>query len=667
VKNSGEFKIYKPKITTTICVLALVFTSLSVNANYEDKKADIKSISENLVFPDFFPLEENGFNILQSTDEDIQTYTLNSGEPMLPVITKTYTFSIGTKIKQIKCSISDVKEEIINYQIKPAPSAVPLIKLSNTNKEGLKDDKVYSRSELYPNDWYESKIGVGRDKDGRAIFVTIKCYPIRYNPKDNILHKISDAQIEIIYEETKDEDGFSENNLYDMVIITPKKFSSVLNRLVQHKNDIGIDATLKTTEDIYDEYPGRDEPEQIKYFIKDAIETWNITYVLLVGGRQNQRLKWYLPVRYSLLHDAQKISDWNESQYISDLYYADIYKYNVSSQEYDEFEDWDSNKNDIFAEWTSFLNPDNNRWEGTKSKDVLDLYPDVYVGRLSCRNIFDVKNVVQKIISYETMQYDEDWFKNIVLVGGDTGPYEWDPINEGEKVTNLAASYLDDFQATYLWKSNGKLNSAEDVVDAIEKGTGFIFFSGHGTPIEWCTHPVKDSNNWTDVYYFQMKKLSNKNMLPVCVVDGCHNSQFDVTSFNIFKGIKEYGLDYFDANYTIECFGKLAWAPRCWSWNLVSQKNGGFIAAIGNTGLGWGYIGSLCTEGLGGNLTSNFFKVYSDLSEQGYHNLGMIHTETINEFIDFFSPNNDKQERKVIEGWNLLGDPSLRIGGYNMS
>jgi hypothetical protein len=52
VKNSGEFKIYKPKITTTICVLALVFTSLSVNANYEDKKADIKSISENLVFPE---------------------------------------------------------------------------------------------------------------------------------------------------------------------------------------------------------------------------------------------------------------------------------------------------------------------------------------------------------------------------------------------------------------------------------------------------------------------------------------------------------------------------------------------------------------------------------------------------------------------------------------
>ena len=166
------------------------------------------------------------------------------------------------------------------------------------------------------------------------------------------------------------------------------------------------------------------------------------------------------------------------------------------------------------------------------------------------------------------------------------------------------------------------------------------------------------------VYYFQMKKLSNKNKLPVCVVDGCHNSQFEVTTFNIFRGIRQHGLDYFKFNIGIDCLGKWTWVPRCWSWNLVAHKNGGFVAAIGNTGLGWGTIENSCTDFLGGNLTSHFFKVYSKLSEQGYHNLGMIHSQTINNYIDFFSPNNDLLDRKTIEEWCLLGDPSLRIGGY---
>ena len=42
----------------------------------------------------------------------------------------------------------------------------------------------------------------------------------------------------------------------------------------------------------------------------------------------------------------------------------------------------------------------------------------------------------------------------------------------------------------------------------------------------------------------------------------------------------------------------------------------------------------------------------------------MIHGEAINYYIEKFSPNNDEIDRKTIEQWALLGDPSLRIGGY---
>ena len=37
-------------------------------------------------------------------------------------------------------------------------------------------------------------------------------------------------------------------------------------------------------EDILNEYTGYDPPEQVKYFIKYAYDTWGIKYVMLVGG-----------------------------------------------------------------------------------------------------------------------------------------------------------------------------------------------------------------------------------------------------------------------------------------------------------------------------------------------------------------------------------------------
>ena len=128
---------------------------------------------------------------------------------------------------------------------------------------------------------------------------------------------------------------------YDMVIIAPEKFSSAIQPLIEHKNSYNIQTILKTTEEIYSEQEGRDDAEKIKYFIKDAIEEWNITYVLLIGGRKGQRPGFYVPGRYVILDDG--VADF---PYLSDTYYADIYKNNGT-----EFDDWDSNGDDIFGEW----------------------------------------------------------------------------------------------------------------------------------------------------------------------------------------------------------------------------------------------------------------------------------------------------------------------------
>lgn len=130
-------------------------------------------------------------------------------------------------------------------------------------------------------------------------------------------------------------------DVYSLLIITPTIFQQALQPLVIHKNAMGLPTKLVTLDKVYRQmyWHGRDDAEKIKYFIKTAIEEWGIKYVLLVGGRSSQvRPTWYCPVRY-----VKMVDDW-DAEYLSDLYFADIYDANGN------FSSWDNN-NGIFGEW----------------------------------------------------------------------------------------------------------------------------------------------------------------------------------------------------------------------------------------------------------------------------------------------------------------------------
>jgi len=658
------------KILTILTLGLLVSTSLNVIALEQNKDSNI-TLCEKKDLVSFTDLNiETEGEYLTLGFSQANTYLNDPGKPMLPVCVKTYKFPIGTKIYDVEFTYSDIKSELIFGKIKPAPKPVPLISLETTasniyTEKTVEDDSVYLSSEIYPDKWYEYSIGVGLDGMQRVIILTVRIYPVCYSPSENTIYYIQDADLKVTYEQgivpLKSEPQ------YDLVIITPRKFRLLLIPLMSHKNKKGVSTKIVTTESIYFKNKGRDKQEEIKLFIKDAIEKWNITYVLLVGGRLGLGYRWGIPARYSNLEDR---GGWNET-YVTDLYYSDIYRYNETSQEV-EFDDWDSNGNSIFAEWkwTWYWNETEGygywTWPVT-SKDILDLYPDVYVGRLACRDTTEVFTVVRKIINYENKAYDQSWFKHMIVAGGDTVPYG-DGIAEGEYENNYAAVRMEaiGFNVTRLWVTNGNLNSSKDVINAVGKGAGFLYFSGHGSPIVWSTHPF-ENESWIDALWIdEMNNLKNRGKLPICVVGGCHNSQFDVALVNMIKGLLEKGLMYFNWFDDENCFGKLAWLRRCWSWNLVRQKNGGSIATIGNTGLGWGVGGEGCIEGEDGFITSHFFEVYNTTVQTDPDNctLGFVHLQTISLYVQLFEPNSDEIDRKTVEQWALLGDPSLKIGGY---
>ena len=420
--------------------------------------------------------------------------------------------------------------------------------------------------------------------------------------------------------------------IFDLLIITPAQFKKELEPLVDHKNSNGISTTLVTLTKLYDEeFWGRDNPEKIKYFIRDAIENWGIKYVLLVGDFTQ------MPVRY--VHNEDVNSGFHEPCFISELYYADIYDKN------DGFSSWDTDNDGIYGEWI-----DDEISEEAEDKNI-DLYPDVFVGRLACRNRVEVKTMVNKIINYETSTFGEEWFNKIVVVAGDTYPEI--NGNEGEENTIHVLENMSGFEQIILWTSDGTFTGVRDILRAVNKGCGFLYFDGHANPFHWSTHPPGDRNTWIEgLSILSMSRLTNGKKLPICVVGGCHNLQFDV---HLGK-LREDPWYYF------------TWIPECWGWKLTRKIGGGSIATIGCSGLGMTKEDKESFSGAGDFLEPTFFYEYG---VNGTDILGEVWGKTITDYlnkypIDWGTPAawDYAIDAKTVQQWVLLGDPSLKIGGY---
>jgi hypothetical protein len=583
--------------------------------------------------------------------EETNDYLMETGKPMLPVQTKTYTYPKNTKIRDVTCRVNSIQEQKLEDKILPVsePKARNKIELEIENIQVF-DEDVYNSDACFPDSWYSYDIKCGID----GINVIVRFYPVRYSPANDMLYTVDGFDIKIISETFSESLSFIEER--DLVIIAPSTFSSRLQPLVKHKNDIGVVTFLKKVEDIYDEYPdGRDRAEKIKLFIKDAVEDYNISYVLLVGGRIGQKKQWYVPVREANNNDV----DLWEYGHVSDLYFSDIYRYNETSMTM-EFDDWDSDGDGIFAEWYITEEPD----------DVMDFQPDVHVGRLACRYPNDVTTVVNKIIRYETWPHFKFWNNRMIGIAGDTF---WNPDRypgyEGEEIVDYTTYLMENagYNVKKLYTSLGNLKRPLDVILAWNPGAAFVHLSGHSNPGEVVTH-APESKPWVYVLTVrEMQFLINGNRLPIVVVGGCHTSQFNVTTWNFIDGLLREGLQYFlgEPPYNNGSFMLYDWIPECWSWKIVRIKQGGAIATIGNTGLGYDNLGSVL-GGLSGYVESHFFY---HASQKTYTTLGEIHSRTITDYTEDYHEeintldgmDSNRMHRKTIEQWALLGDPSLKI------
>jgi len=479
----------------------------------------------------------------------------------------------------------------------------------------VKDASVYGSAAFYPDGWFSYDLGAGRNSnDQQVTFVKVVCYPVRYSPLNNQVDYAGGFEISVTYDAPTTQPKALSTS-YDMVIIAPSSFESTLQPLIDFKNSKGLTTTFKSMESILSEYTGFDQPEQVKYFIKDAYDTWGITYVMLVGGLKshiNAKDKdtisagwkaWWVPVRYVSMPQDE------DEGCLSDLYYGCLY--NATGA----FNSWDSNGDGVYAAWDMF----------PYKKDIIDMYAEVYVSRLPVANTRELDRMVP----------------------------------DGEYLCDLAYNYtknvISGLNLVSVYSSNrdigGLVPNDKDISEAITQGAGFVDFEGHGFPLGWNTiwfDGEYDNHDWVGgILLYDFLRISNGDKQPVVIVGGCHNAMYNVS---VIPGV----LDKNGANYFVYGYP----TPVCFSWGLVIKPRGGAIASTGCTGYGMGYEGNPVT--LSGELESNFFW---QIGMNGATNLAQAHSKAIQKFLA--EEEIGQIEAFCITNWALFGDPSLRFGGYS--
>lgn len=402
---------------------------------------------------------------------------------------------------------------------------------------------------------------------------------------------------------------------YDLVIITPEVFSEYLAPLVAHKNSHGVMTFLQTVEEIYMQYPGRDHAEQIKYFIKDVYDTAHVQYVLLIGDID------HVPIRNAALswdfYGTMVVPD-----VLTDLYYSDLYDSNGS------FASWDTNQDGIFGEIHMIMDerPYNETYEII---DDVEMTPEVMIGRLPCSTTRDVKNVVSKIMTYENTTYGSEWFHRLIVLGGDTFPGVGG-ISEGEVVTEYISSVLTDFTPIKLWTSMQTFRPWK-INREISKGAGFVSYSGHGFEYGIATSAYDDPSQISYILPY-IVGIHNKQKYPVMFFDACLTGAFDYQIFRL----------------NIPCF----------AWSLVKKHESGAIACVAASRVGFGGFAYNPLLAGASRLHAYFFEAYTP----GVR-LGEMFLSAQQQYIEQIIPS-IIYDPLTVQEFNLIGDPSLMIGGY---
>ena len=527
------------------CFQARSQTQYHIDISGIDKGKSIKS--EKIENESFVKIELNGFE---------QTFTV--GEPELPVKYVQLLMPQGQTVDDIQVDVNQGQRIKIDSKVLPVqppiPTSLDYIKPDFANP----DNAIYDQDNLFPATNAEI-VDVGKF-DGNTI-VTIAIYPIRYNPKKQVLQAYSsisvslntksdgsnlkstkqitrsiqykslyeDALGALVSDETAAESSTHINYIdyskmtnlkstttpYEYVVVTSESLAPAFTDFVNWKRERGINIGIVSLEEIYANYSGDlisgiyDNAGKVRQYLKDAYDR-GLVYCLLGGDNT------VVPIRYGyagiLYTTVEPIP--------TDIYFSDFDG------------DWYSDGDTEYGEYT----------------DDVNFYPEIFVGRVLCKTSADVQRWTEKVIRYEKNpgNGNYDYLKKCFNLHMD----EMQEKDEGRKFQE----HLPFFQhvlfeeeyplgtPSFAYGGLPAFPKGADAINEIKKGYGFINWNSHANPtILTCASTGINHSPYYAIFPYDAKSLSgveeetgngmdnigNIECPAIFYTEGCTSTPFD--------------------------------------------------------------------------------------------------------------------------------------------
>ena len=512
----------------------------------------------------------------------------NPGEPVLPFKTLNILLPQGKTVQSIEVTGNQI-HLLGEYHVEAGQEPVPVG--SKSKYRTPPDPAIYKSMNPFPGKM-STEVSIQELRGYRILILNL--YPVQYIPKAGKIFYLDSMNVIVNTAPETTSDNFrglpqdktrvlgvvdnpevvetystsapTLSQSYDYVIITKDSFVSAFQPLADWKNQRGVNTTIVTVEDIYANYSGVDNQEQIRNFIKYAYNNWSIEYVLLggdgdganVGGESGDTI---IPHRGFYAYVGTGYVDYDIP---ADLYYA--------------------------ALDGSWNNDDDDKW-GEPAEG--DLYAEVYVGRAPVDSEAEVSNFVNKTIAYESTS--APYLTDVLMVGEDLHWLVWggdykDEIKDGSSEWGYTTvGFPDEYNVSTLydrdWTGHNWPKSV--LIGIINDGVHIINHLGHAG----VDYVMKMSNSdvdylTNDEYFFGYSQ-------------GCYDGSFDN------RGTP--GIYY---NYD------------CISEHLTTTSHGAF-AFIGNSRYGWGNTGN--TDGASQHYDRQF---YDALFEENILNIGKANQDS---------------------------------------
>jgi len=323
-------------------------------------------------------------------------------------------------------------------------------------------------------------------------------------------------------------DGDGEFSGLDYLIVGTERWAPQLAEYVEFLDSRGLRAGLFTREWIDSEYEGRDEPEVIQNFIRQAYEESDAEYLLLVGDARDED---GIPHR-GLFCQSYTTTDFDIP---ADLYYGALDG------------DWNSDGD--------------GRW-GEPSE--ADLFPELDVGRACVSDEEGLANFIRKQKLYQEAPVLDE-ISRVLMVGEQlwSNPLTWgatykDEIWFGSDSNGIVTAGVPPtlavgglYERDWAWQK-------EHLMVIINDGVGIVNHQGHA--------------------YYNLAAKLHVNDLPQLRNDGVEDAIGFFYSQGCYCGSFDNKASY--GGYHSDCFGE-----------QVTTGFGGFAAGLMNSRYGWGDAG----------------------------------------------------------------------------